>query len=130
MSRYTFVSTVPNFCRQGAINWNVLTRAFGQAYSDGVSYYAKNRPSQVDLHAVGKTSVGSTVAWSVINERSIQTTGTYKITGDSSRAIRGLSRDVIGVNFQIGLSGTELDFPFRLYAVHLHMIESGIQRHR
>ena len=54
----------------------------------------------------------------------------YKITGDSSRVIRGLNRDVVGVNFQIGLSGTELDFPFRLYAVHLHMIESGIQRHR
>ena len=127
---YTFVSTVPNFCRQGAIDWNVLTRAFGQTYSDGVSYYAKNRPYQVDLHAVGKTSVGSEVDWSVVNEVNTQTTGMYKITGDSSRVIRGLNRDVIGVNFQIGLSGTELDFPFRLYAVHIHMVESGIQRHR
>jgi len=128
---YTFTGgTVPEFCLLGEIDWEVLTRAFGQAYSDGVSYYSKNRPSQIDLHAIGDTSGGSTVSWVVQNEVGVQTTGDYTITGNSSRAIRGLNRDVIGVNFQIGLSGTELDYPFRLYAVHIHMVESGIQRHR
>jgi hypothetical protein len=128
---YAFTGgTVPEFCLLGEIDWEVFTRAFGQAYSDGVAYYSKNRPSQIDLHAIGDTSGGSTVSWVVQNEVGVQTTGDYTITGNASRAIRGLNRDVIGVNFQIGLSGTELDYPFRLYAVHIHMVESGIQRHR
>jgi hypothetical protein len=122
--------TVPQFCRVGTISWEILTRAYGQNYSDGISYYSKNRPSQLDMHVIGENPGGTQVNWIVQNEATIQSTGSYLFYGEASRAIRGLKRDVIGINFQIGLYGSEVNFPFRLYAVHLHMIESGIQRHR
>jgi hypothetical protein len=69
--------------------------------------------------------------WSLISPTNQSQTGnTYTITGNTVRAIRGVRRDLSDFNWQIELTGTDALNAFRVYAVHLHMIESGIQRHR
>ena len=114
-----------------AISWRLTTRAYGQAYADGIAYYAKNRPYQIDIHAEGEDATGSVIQWALDSPGGqSQYNKLYKFIGKKARAIRGIARDLSDFNWQITLSGPEALFEFRLYAVHLHMIESGIQRHR
>jgi hypothetical protein len=113
------------------IQWQLKTRSYGQAYADGIAYYAKNRPYQLDVHAEGESNTGSIIQWGLESPGGqFQYNKTYTFTGKKARAIRGVARDLSDFNWQVELSGPEALFEFRLYAVHLHMIESGIQRHR
>ena len=114
-----------------SIGWDIITRAYGQAYADGIAYYAKNRPYQIDIHMDTNDNNSSVFNWSLISPTNQSQTGnTYTITGNTVRAIRGVRRDLSDFNWQIELTGTDALNAFRVYAVHLHMIESGIQRHR
>jgi len=121
----------PEFRSIETIRWVLKTRAYGQAYADGIAYYAKNRPYQLDIHADGATDGGTQIQWNLESPSGqIQYGKSYFFYGEKSRAIRGVSRDLSDFNWQILLQGSEALYAFRLYAVHLHMIESGIQRHR
>lgn len=122
---------IAQFRTVDTITWELITRAYGQAYADGIAYYAKNRPYQLDIHAEGDDTNGSSVGWALLSPGGqSQINKSYTFTGKKARAIRGVSRDLSDFNWQIRLAAPEALFAFRLYAVHLHMIESGIQRHR
>ena len=113
------------------ISFEVISRAYGQNYSEGIAYYSKNRPSQVDLYVDGEPQNGTSLSYSVFDSNlAYSSYGTYTFFGKSSRAIRSLRRDIVDVNLIMSLQGSEIDYPFRIYAMHLHMIESGITRHR
>lgn len=113
------------------ISWNITTRAYGQAYADGIGYYAKNRPYQLDIHMEAQDFNSTIFNWSLISPTNQSQTGnTYTIQGNTVRAIRGVRRDLSDFNWQVELNGSDALNAFRIYAVHLHMIESGITRHR
>jgi len=135
-------STVFSFRTAETISWLYNSRLYGQTYSEGVSYYSKNRPSQLDLHIETK-STGSTINWSlfgaggtrtaanaIVASNSTMTAKQYTFAGNTSRVIRGVPRYMNDINWQIILSGNDSFYPFRIYGAHLHMIESGITRHR
>ena len=122
--------TMAQFRTIDAISWQLSTRAFGQAYADGVAYYAKNRPYQIDIHADADAG-GSAIGWSLESPGGQSQTGkSYTIAGNKARVIRGVARDLSDFNWKITLASSDALYAFRLFAVHLHMIESGIQRHR
>jgi hypothetical protein len=113
------------------ISFEVVTRAYGQNYSEGIAYYSKNRPSQIDLFVEGEPLNGTLITYTVSDASLINiSSGTYTFVGKSSRAIRGLRRDIIDVSLSMSILGNEVDYAFRIYGMHLHMIESGITRHR
>lgn len=113
------------------ISFEVVTRAYGQNYSEGIAYYSKNRPSQVDLYVDGEPNNGTLISYAVFDSNLTWfSNGTYTFKGKSSRAIRSLRRDIVDVNLAMSITGSEIDYPFRIYGMHLHMIESGITRHR
>jgi hypothetical protein len=113
------------------ISFEVVTRAYGQNYSEGIAYYSKNRPSQIDLFVEGEPLTGTLISYYVSDASLVNFSGgTYTFKGKSSRAIRGLRRDIIDVNLSMNIQGSEVDYAFRIYGMHLHMIESGITRHR
>jgi hypothetical protein len=135
-------ATVFSFRMVESISWLYNSRLYGQTYSEGISYFSKNRPHQLDLHIDTKTA-GSTINWSlfgaggrrnpdntIISSRSTMTPKQYIFSGNTSRAIRGVPTYMNDINWQIILSGSDSFYPFRIYAAHLHMVESGITRHR
>lgn len=135
-------STVFSFRTAETISWLYNSRLYGQTYSEGVSYYSKNRPSQLDLH-IDTKSTGSTINWSlfgaggtrtaanaIVASNSTMTAKQYTFSGNTSRVIRGVPRYMNDINWQIILSGADSFYPFRIYGAHLHMVESGITRHR
>jgi hypothetical protein len=135
-------ATVFSFRTVETIAYLYNSRLYGQTYSEGVSYYSKNRPHQLDLHIDTKTT-GSTVYWSlfgaggrrtaanaIIASNSTMTAKQYTFSGNTSRVIRGVPTYMNDINWQIILSGNESFYPFRIFGAHLHMVESGITRHR
>ena len=135
-------ATVFSFRPVDNISWLYNSRLYGQTYSEGVSYYSKNRPHQLDLH-VDADANGIMIQWAVfgaggrrdtnnntINSNSTMTPKQYFFFGNSARAIRGIPTYLNDINWQIILQGDDAFYPFRLYAAHLHMVESGITRHR
>ena len=136
--------TNPTFIELINYTWSVVTRKYGQGYSEGVAYYAKNKVNQLDIHFKGD-STGTDVRWGISGSSGAifsQNNKYYRITNEQSRAIRGVKMDSVDYNWQVllsndytGLSGyTTSKVPKRdgikLFGVSLHMIESGIQRHR
>lgn len=125
-----------------SITYTYGSRLYGQTYSEGISYYSKNRPHQLDLH-VDANTLGSEVSWSLygasgtrdianipIQSSNTMVPQTYRFSGNSARVIRGVPTYMNDINWQIILTGTEFIYPFRIYGAHLHMVESGITRHR
>jgi hypothetical protein len=96
------------------------------------------------LHFKGD-STGTDIRWGIAGSSGAvftQTNKYYTITNEQSRAIRGVKADAVDYNWQVsltndytGLNGyTATKVPkrdgIRLFGVSLHMIESGIPRHR
>jgi hypothetical protein len=141
---WTGSGTNPTFFLQKTYLWSIITRKYGQGYSEGQAYYAKNKVHQLDLHFRGD-STGTDVRWAVAGSSGsifAQNNKWYRITNEQSRAIRGLKNDAVDFNWEIrlsndytGLSGYTPSYvpkreQFKLFGVSLHMIESGIVRHR
>jgi hypothetical protein len=136
-------SVVFSFRQVENISWLYNSRLYGQTYSEGISYYSKNRPHQLDLHIKTDTG-GSLIQWQIVGANvtrdttnTIQPTDSamdiakeYTFYGNTARAIRGVPTYLKDINWQIILYGTEAFTPFRIYGAHLHMVESGITRHR
>jgi hypothetical protein len=141
---WTGSGTNPSFVELQTYTWSIVTRKYGQGYSEGVAYYAKNKVNQLDLHFKGD-STGTDVRWGIAGSSGnifAQNNKYYRITNEQSRAIRAMKSDAVDYNWEIrlsndysGLAGyTVSNVPkrdgFKLFGASLHMIESGIQRHR
>jgi hypothetical protein len=141
---WTGSGTNPTFYLQKTYLWSIITRKYGQGYSEGVAYYAKNKVHQLDIHFRGD-STGTDVRWAVAGSAGsvfAQNNKWYRITNEQTRAIRGMKNDAVDFNWEIrlsndytGLSGYSTSYvpkreQFKLFGVSLHMIESGIVRHR
>jgi hypothetical protein len=138
-----FVSTNNfSFRPVDVIHYIYNSRLYGQTYSEGISYYSKNRPHQLDLHIETSTG-GSLLTWAVFGAgatrdvtnfpntgNSTMTPKQYHFFGNTTRAIRGFPTYMNDMNWQIILEGDEAFYPFRINGAHLHMVESGITRHR
>lgn len=138
-----FVSTNNfSFRPVDVIHYIYNSRLYGQTYSEGVSYYSKNRPHQLDLHIETSTG-GSLLTWAVFGAgatrdvtnapntgNSTMTPKQYHFFGNTTRAIRGFPTYMNDMNWQVILEGDEAFYPFRINGAHLHMVESGITRHR
>lgn len=124
------------------IDWVYNSRLYGQTYNEGISYYSKNRPHQLDLH-VEADDGGSLIQWCIfgaggkrdgtntqIDSNSTMSPKQYTFYGNSARAIRGVPTWLNDINWQIILNGSDAFYPFRIYGAHIHMIESGVTRHR
>jgi hypothetical protein len=136
-------SVVFSFRQVENISWLYNSRLYGQTYSEGVSYYSKNRPHQLDLH-ISTDAGGSQIQWQIVGanvqrdatnviqptDNAMDGAKEYTFYGNTARAIRGVPTYLKDINWQIILYGTEAFTPFRIYGAHLHMIESGITRHR
>jgi hypothetical protein len=129
---------------QKTYTWRVVTRKYGQGFSEGVAYYAKNKVNQLDLHFRGD-STGTDICWGIAGSSGAvfaQANKYYKITNEQARAIRGLKMDAVDYNWEVRLTNDLSTVPgytasfvpkreqLKLFGVSLHMIESGIQRHR
>lgn len=136
-------SVVFSFRPAVPIDWLYNSRLYGQTYSEGVSYYSRNRPHQLDLHIDTDTG-GSQISWQLVGAN-VNRDGTntvqasdsamfnpnqYTFKGNTSRALRGIPTYLKDINWQVILFGSDAFYPFRIYGAHLHMIESGITRHR
>jgi hypothetical protein len=145
---WTGSGTNPTFVELINYTWSITTRKYGQGYSEGVAYYAKNKVNQLDIHFKGD-STGTDVRWGITGSSTgsiatifSQTNKYYTITNEQARAIRGIKMDSVDYNWQVNLTNdytglspyTTSKVPKRdgikLFGVSLHMIESGIQRHR
>jgi hypothetical protein len=141
---WTGSSTNPTMFLQKTYTWSIITRKYGQGYSEGVAYYAKNKVHQLNLHFRGD-STGTDVIWGIAGSAGsvfVQQDRYYTITNEQSRAIRGIKMDSIDYNWEIRLTNnTSTISPytasyvpkrdqFKLFGVSLHMIEAGIQRHK
>lgn len=128
-----------------AIAWSLKTRQHGQTYAEGPSYYAYNKPYQLDVHLdntnAETTSGGNNlvVSWAIDNQSGVynvstnpdgvSTSGTYNFATKTNRsvAIRNLGRDVKGTGLQVRLSGSSLG-TFHIRGIHIHTYDGGIRR--
>jgi len=136
-------TTVFSFRPAVPINWIYNSRLYGQTYSEGVSYYSRNRPHQLDLHIDTDTG-GSLIQWQLVganvmrdganqimaSDSAMFDVKLYTFRGNTARALRGIPTYLKDINWQVILYGSEAFYPFRIYGAHLHMVESGITRHR
>ena len=125
------------------IPWSLKTRQHAQTYSEGVSYYAYNRPFQLDLHIDNPSAVTTgndmTVTWAVENQsgvynvttnpNGVSSSSTYTFPSKTNKtvAIRNIDRAVKGSAIQVRLSGTTTG-NFYIRAIHVHVYDGGIPR--
>ena len=126
-----------------SFDWALLTRQYGQTYSQGQAYYAINRVHQLDLHV--DTSASLATNWRIYNQTQPQlisptfnnpaftfySSGTWTFNaGNRSAAIRNIKKDMRGISYSVQLSGTSLsgDNYFRIFGILLHVNEGGIRR--
>lgn len=126
-----------------SFDWALLTRHYGQTYSQGQAYYAQNRVHQMDIHLDTSSSLATN--WRIYNQDQPQlvspifnnpsftfyASGTWTFgSGNKSVAIRNIKKDLRGTSYSVQLSGTSLsgDNYFRIYGILLHVNEGGIRR--
>jgi len=130
-----------------AFRWAVLSRQYGQTYSQGLAYYAKNLIHQMDAHI--HSDATNAVDWRIYNNdqpdlvspvfnidpssptAAYFTASSYSFgAGEKLTAIRNISKHVRGATYSVQLSGLSLTSPSscRVYAFMLHVAEGGIRR--
>lgn len=130
-----------------AFTWAVLSRQYGQTYSQGLAYYASNLIHQMDVHI--HSDATNAVNWRIYNNNqpdlvspvfnidpssptaSYFTASSYSFgTGEKLTAIRNIGKHVRGASYSVQLSGSSLTSPSscRIYAFMLHVAEGGIRR--
>jgi hypothetical protein len=144
---YKLVGTADKTTAGGAdidISWSLTTRQHGQTYSEGIAYYALNKPVQLDLHveninAFKASTTTLEMNWSIQNQNGsyvaitnpygISTSGTWYFNqkANTTSAVRNLGRDVKGQALQMNLSGSSTG-TFYLHGVHVHCYDANVPR--
>ena len=144
---YKLVGTADKTTAGGAdidIDWSLTTRQHGQTYSEGIAYYALNRPIQLDLHVqnVNAFKAATTTLemnWAIQNQNGayVAVTNPYGISSsgtwyfpqisNTTAAVRNIGRDVKGQALQIKLNGSSTG-TFYLHGVHIHCYDANVPR--
>lgn len=144
---YKLVGTADKLTAGGAdvdIAWSLTTRQHGQTYSEGIAYYALNKPIQLDLHVQNINAFKASTAslemnWSIqnqngvyaagTNEYGISTSGTWYFAqrANATAAVRNIGRDVKGQALQMVLNGSSTGV-FYLHGVHVHCYDANVPR--
>jgi hypothetical protein len=144
---YKLVGTADKLTASGAdvdIAWSLTTRQHGQTYSEGIAYYALNKPIQLDLHVQNINAFKASTAslemnWSIqnqngvyaagTNEYGISTSGTWYFAqrANATAAVRNIGRDVKGQALQMVLNGSSTGV-FYLHGVHVHCYDANVPR--
>jgi hypothetical protein len=111
------------------ISYVLTSRRHGQSAAEGVAYYGKNRPYQLDVHM--EPDASHTFTWRVTSNAGATRTGTWNIGAGAEKgvAIRAIPHDLKGMTHEVKLTGSAAA-AVKIYAYLLHCTEGGIARTR
>jgi hypothetical protein len=112
-----------------AIQWQFVSRAFGQSAAEGNMYYSENKIHSLNMHVENTAATNLVMNWSLTSMEGYSSAGTYawSPTKEKVVSIKHIQRTSDKQTFTVTLSGSSTSL-WKMFSYHVQTTEGNTPR--